>query len=250
MSSVLSDVLLLTPPSSPEAKPIVSRPESPIAATPASAGAFTFSFTGTGSGSAPLPWWIAPSPSTLSQQGKVPSQEGSPAAATPRSPLLGEVDLPVAPCEHGLATDDLKVTPPEPESSDPQRDKPSDLGSAEDKATQTAKKPFGSVADAIRQVFWTEKDLCDELHVKRATNHGGGRNLCLAISYMQGKGVGCRVPPFQIIEDAVRLREELTEELHRELPPVMALIGWSANMDRARVCSALDVCVASCVHVV
>ena len=38
-----------------------------------------------------------------------------------------------------------------------------------------------------------------------------------------------------IHDAAVRLRQELTQKLMRELPPMAQTTGWSANMDRERV---------------
>ena len=89
-------------------------------------------------------------------------------------------------------------------------------------------------------IVWDQTDVANELKLTKVSNNGW-RNCCLALSYNQSSKAR-RLEESTAVEStedihnaALRLRQELTKELMRELPPVAASTGWSANMDRERV---------------
>ena len=90
------------------------------------------------------------------------------------------------------------------------------------------------------QILWDQTDIANEFKLEKVHNNRW-RNCCLALSYYQSSKAR-RLEESTAVEStedkheaALRLRQELTKELMRELPPEAASTGWSANMDRERV---------------
>ena len=93
------------------------------------------------------------------------------------------------------------------------------------------------------QILWDQTDIANEFKLEKVHNNGW-MNCCLALSYYQSSKAR-RLEESTAVEStedkheaALRLRQELTEELRRELPLEAASAGWSANMDRERVSTA------------
>ena len=100
---------------------------------------------------------------------------------------------------------------------------------AEVKATSKKR----GISEMTSQILWDQTDIANELKLTKVSNNGW-RNCCLALSYNQSSNAR-KTSTEDIHDAALRLRQELTKELLRELPPVCASTGWSANMDRERV---------------
>ena len=126
-------------------------------------------------------------------------------------------------------------------ASDQPKDSPTPSPPPIAEVKATSKKR--GISEMTSQILWDQTDIANELKLTKVSNNGW-RNCCLALSYNQSSKAR-RLEESTAVEStedihnaALRLRQELTKELMRELPPVAASTGWSANMDRERVRTA------------